>query len=285
MDKKLRNLKKEYKDTPIPDELDFIVKKALKEKNKRNGSWMKRIIGVGIAVLVFITVVNASPSFANALSRMPVVGSLIKVLTVKEFKVDEGTAKVDIKVPAITSMENETLESTLNEKYLEESRKLYSDFLSEMKEVKENGGGHLGVESGYDVKTDNEQILAVGRYVVSTVNSYSEYTYDTIDKKNELLITLPSLFKDGEYINLINENLEEQMKSQMESDSDKFYWLEGEMGFKTIAKDQSFYINDESKLVIVFNKYEVAPGYMGVCEFTIPTDVIEDILVSKEYIK
>jgi hypothetical protein len=285
MDKKLRNLKKEYKDTPIPDELDFIVKKALKEKNKRNGSWMKRIIGVGIAVLVFITVVNASPSFANALSRMPVVGSLIKVLTVKEFKVDEGTAKVDIKVPAITSMENETLESTLNEKYLEESRKLYSDFLSEMKEVKENGGGHLGVESGYDVKTDNEQILAVGRYVVSTVNSYSEYTYDTIDKKNELLITLPSLFKDGEYINLINENLEEQMKSQMESDSDKFYWLEGEMGFKTIAKDQSFYINDESKLVIVFNKYEVAPGYMGVCEFTIPTDVIADILVSKEYIK
>jgi hypothetical protein len=285
MDKKLRNLKKEYKDTPIPDELDFIVKKALKEKNKRNGSWMKRIIGVGIAVLVFITVVNASPSFANALSRMPVVGSHIKVLSVKEFKVDEGTAKVDIKVPAITSMENETLESTLNEKYLEESRKLYSDFLSEMKEVKENGGGHLGVESGYDVKTDNEQILAVGRYVVSTVNSYSEYTYDTIDKKNELLITLPSLFKDGEYINLINENLEEQMKSQMESDSDKFYWLEGEMGFKTIAKDQSFYINDESKLVIVFNKYEVAPGYMGVCEFTIPTDVIADILVSKEYIK
>jgi hypothetical protein len=182
-------------------------------------------------------------------------------------------------------MENKTLESTLNKKYLEESKKLYKDFMAEMESVKENGGGHLGVESGYDIKTDNDQILAIGRYVVSTVNSYSEYTYDTIDKKNELLITLPSLFKEDSYINLINENIKEQMRSQMETNPDKFYWLDGELGFKTIAKDQSFYINDKGKLVIVFNKYEVAPGYMGVCEFTIPTDVISNVLASKEYIK
>lgn len=32
-------------------------------------------------------------------------------------------------------------------------------------------------------------------------------------------------------------------------------------------------------------KYEVAPGYMGVVEFQIPTEVIKDALVSHEYIK
>lgn len=285
MDKKLEALRKEYKNTPIPDELDFIVKKALKQKKKRNVNMMKRLIGVGAAVLIFITGVNVSPSLANTLSGVPIFGSLVKVITFTEFKVDEGTAKTEIKVPVITNMENKTLESTLNKKYLEESKKLYKDFMAEMESVKENGGGHLGVESGYDIKTDNDQILAIGRYVVSTVNSYSEYTYDTIDKKNELLITLPSLFKDDSYINLINENIKEQMRSQMEANPDKFYWLDGELGFKTIAKDQSFYINDKGKLVIVFNKYEVAPGYMGVCEFTIPTDVISKVLASKEYIK
>ena len=285
MDKKLEALRKEYKNIPIPDELDFIVKKALKQKKKRNVNMMKRLVGVGAAVLIFITGVNASPNLANALSEVPIVGSLVKVLTFTEFKVDEGTAKMEIKVPAITNMENKTLESTLNKKYLEASKKLYNEFIAEIEEVKKNGGGHLGVESGYDVKTDNDQILAVGRYVVSTVNSYSEYTYDTIDKKHELLITLPSLFKDDSYMNLINENIKEQMRRQMERDPDKFYWLDDEMGFKTIAKDQSFYINNKGKLVIVFNKYEVAPGYMGVCEFNIPTDVIANVLASKEYIK
>lgn len=285
MDKKLEALRIEYKNTPIPDDLDFIVKKALQQKKKRNVNKMKRLIGIGAAALIFITGINASPNLANALSEVPIVGSLIKVLTFTEFKVEEGTAKMEIKVPAITNMENKTLESTLNKKYLAESKKLYNDFMAEIEEVKKNGGGHLGVESGYDVKTDNDQILAVGRYVVSTVNSYSEYTYDTVDKKNELLITLPSLFKDDSYLNLINENIKEQMRRQMDRDPDKFYWLDDEMGFKTIAKDQSFYINDKGKLVIVFNKYEVAPGYMGVCEFTIPTDVIANALASKEYIK
>jgi hypothetical protein len=285
MDKKLEALRIEYKNTPIPDDLDFIVKKALQQKKKRNVNKMKRLIGIGAAALIFITGINASPNLANALSEVPIVGTLIKVLTFTEFKVDEGTAKMEIKVPAITNMENKTLESTLNKKYLAESKKLYNDFMAEIEEVKKNGGGHLGVESGYDIKTDNDQILAVGRYVVSTVNSYSEYTYDTVDIKNELLITLPSLFKDDSYMNLISENIKEQMRVQMDRDPDKFYWLDDEMGLKTIAKDQSFYISDKGKLVIVFNKFEVAPGYMGVCEFTIPTDVIANALASKEYIK
>jgi hypothetical protein len=55
--------------------------------------------------------------------------------------------------------------------------------------------------------------------------------------------------------------------------------------FDSIAKDQSFYINNEGKLVISFDKYEVAPGYMGVVEFIIPSNVIADALVSNVYIK
>nr|WP_272880353.1 hypothetical protein [Paenibacillus azoreducens] len=34
-----------------------------------------------------------------------------------------------------------------------------------------------------------------------------------------------------------------------------------------------------------FDKYEVAPGYMSVLEFIIPTHVIADSLVSHVYIK
>ena len=55
--------------------------------------------------------------------------------------------------------------------------------------------------------------------------------------------------------------------------------------FEKIAPEQKFYINENYKLVIVFDKYEVAPGYMGVVEFEIPTNIISSLLVSDEYIR
>ncbi|MCJ8013459.1 DUF3298 and DUF4163 domain-containing protein [Paenibacillus sp. KQZ6P-2] len=286
MDEQMEQLKRKYKDIPIPDELDFVVQKALKQKKRKHMSIMKGLAAVGVAAIVFVTGINASPTFANALTDVPVVGSLVKVLTFTEFKVDDGNAKVDIKVPAITNMENKTLEATLNDKYLEENKELFNSFKEEMEELEKNGGGHTGVKSDYVIKTDNDQILVVGRFVVNTVGSSSTtFKYDTVDKKNQLLITLPSLFKDDSYISLISENIKEQMRQQMKQDPDKTYWLDNELGFETVDKDQSFYINNEGKLVISFDKYEVAPGYMGVVEFVIPTDVIAGALVSHEYIK
>ncbi|GAV13004.1 RsiV family protein [Paenibacillus sp. NAIST15-1] len=289
MSEQLDRLKRKYKDIPIPKELDSVVKSAIKQgkKKRKRVNWTKKLIGAGAAAaILMIAGINTSPAFAKAISNVPLVGSLVSVLTFTEFTVNEETAKANIKVPAITNMDNKALETAINNKYLEENKKLYNDFKDEMEEVKKSGGGHVGVESGYEVKTDNNQILAIGRYVANTVGTSSTtFTYNTIDKQNQLLITLPSLFKDNSYIQLISENIKEQMKQQMKSDSDKTYWLDGEMGFKTITHDQSFYINNNGKLVISFNKYDVAPGYMGVVEFIIPTKVIADVLVSNVYVK
>ncbi|WP_274365836.1 RsiV family protein [Paenibacillus thermotolerans] len=292
MDQRLEKLRDQYEQVPIPEQLDFVVRKALKQQGESRSLHKKYMAGAGAAAILLIAGLNTSPAFAHSLSEVPVVGSIVKVLTFREYKIDSGTASATIQVPAITNLDNKTLEQTLNKKYLEESKELYNDFIAEMEKLKEHGGGHLGVDSGYVVKTDNERILSVGRYVVNTVGSSSTtYKYDTVDKKNQILITLPSLFTDDRYINLISDNIKEQMKEQMKADSEKMYWVEGtgnkidELNFISIAKDQPFYINEDGKLVIVFNKYEVAPGYMGVLEFMIPTDAIAPVLVSNEYVK
>ena len=39
-----------------------------------------------------------------------------------------------------------------------------------------------------------------------------------------------------------------------------------------------FYFNEDGCLTMVFDKYDIAPGYMGVCEFVIPKDVTKGIL-------
>ena len=300
MNNNLEHLKKEYMETPIPEELDFMIRKSLKEgmktmKKKTTGRKIGVIAATAAAVIVVFTAgINISPAFASTMSKIPVIGSVVKVLTFKEYVYNDGNHNADIKVPSIDGLENKDLQNSLNEKYLAENKKLYEEFEATMEEMKETGDGHLGVDSGYEVKTDTDKILSVGRYVVNMVGSSSTtMKYDTIDKENEILITLPSLFKDASYVDAISQNIKEQMLQQKQEDDNKTYWVEGienegiaeDEEFDKISADQNFYITSEGKLVISFDKYEVAPGYMGIVEFEIPTDAISDILVSNEYIK
>ncbi|WP_334309184.1 RsiV family protein [Clostridioides difficile] len=45
--------------------------------------------------------------------------------------------------------------------------------------------------------------------------------------------------------------------------------------FESINKYQDFYFNKDGNLVISFDEYEVAPGYMGAVEFVIADKVIK----------
>ncbi|WP_129690776.1 DUF3298 and DUF4163 domain-containing protein [Gottfriedia acidiceleris] len=290
MDKKLEKLRSDYKNVPIPDNLDIIVKKAIKRSIQKRFP-LKSITGFFTAAL-FVLSINTSSTFAKTLSNVPILGNVVNVLTFTEYTVDEPTYKANLKVPAVKNLKNKGLEQSLNKKYLEENKKLYDQFIKETESVKKDSGAHLGIDSGYEVKTDNEDILSIERYVVNTAASSSTtMKFDTIDKKKEILLSLPILFKDKSYVKIISENIKEQMKDQMKKDESKVYWIpEANLDysidpFVSIKDNQNFYINNDHKLVISFDKYEVAPGYMGVVEFTIPTDVLSKVLVGNHYIR
>jgi len=290
LDKKLEKLRSDYKNVPIPDNLDMIVKKAIKRSIQKRFP-LKSITGFFTAAL-FVLSINTSSTFAKTLSNVPILGNVVNVLTFTEYTVDEPTYKADLKVPAVKNLKNKDLEQSLNKKYLEENKKLYDQFMKETESVKKDSGAHLGIDSGYEVKTDNEDILSIERYVVNTAASSSTtMKFDTIDKKKEILLSLPILFKDKSYVKIISDNIKEQMKEQMKKDDSKVYWIpEAHLDysidpFVTIKDNQNFYINKDHKLVISFDKYEVAPGYMGVVEFTIPTDVLSKVLVGHHYIR
>ena len=252
---------------------------------------------ITVFLIVSILGVEVNMVFAQCVPEpttgAPVTDKVITVSTGKQFTIEEETFNADIRIPLISGLENKELENSLNEKYLAEGTKVYEDFKSEIEEIKAEGlEAHLGVDSGYIIKTETENILAIEVWVVNTAASSSTVTkYDNIDKVKEILITLPGLFKNDDYIDVISENIKEQMLEQVEEDENKHYWAEGVEEsdffglFEKIAQEQKFYINENYKLVIVFDKYEVAPGYMGVVEFEIPTDIISSLLVSDEYIR
>ncbi|MFC5602083.1 DUF3298 and DUF4163 domain-containing protein [Sporosarcina koreensis] len=289
---KMDKLKKDYEDIDIPEELDSLVRasiqKAQMKRTKKRPVFRNSFIGAAAAAALFIGSINVSPAFAKSMANVPILGSIVEVFTVQQLTVDEDTYQADVTTPIITGLEDEKLQAALNEKYAEENKELFEQFEKEIAELKEAGGGHLGVDAGYEVLTDNDRILSIMRYQVNTVASSSTtMTYDTIDKIDNVLITLPSLFKDDSYIETINSYIADEMERQMAADENISYFINDEYGegFTTIKPDQNFYITNDQKLVISFDKYEVAPGYMGVVTFEIPTEVVKDLLVSDLYIR
>ncbi len=288
---KLKKLEEKYRNVPIPENLDAVVEASLKKgRKKRAPKW---VLGATAAAALFTASLNMSPAMAKTLGEVPVLGSVIEVLTFVQYETDKDNYSAAIDVPQITGESDEI--RALNEKYATEGKALYEQFQQDMKGMEQADGGHLGVDSGYIVATDTEQLLSIGRYVVETVGSSSTVMqYDTIDKQKEIILTLPSLFKDERYISVISDYVIGKMQEEMlATNQEKIYWVKGggmpdeEVidAFTSIRPDQNFYITEDHKLVIVFDKYEVAPGYMGVVEFEIPTELIKDLRMSDEYLK
>ncbi|MED1018383.1 anti-sigma-V factor rsiV [Bacillus atrophaeus] len=285
MDKRLEKLREEYENVPIPKELDSIIERAFQRKPKRKKIFLWPTSAVVAAAILFITTVNMNPDAAHAMSKIPVIGKIVKVVTFNEFKEERNQLSIDVKTPALSGLTNKSLEENINKKYVKESKELYQEFT---KSASKNKQGHLDIYSNYETVTDTPDLLSVRRDIQKTeASGYTQSRYINIDKKNEILITLNSLFKDDRYIKVISQNIKEQMQKQMKADSNKIYWITDEDmdPFKSIDPDQTFYITKDHKLVISFDEYEVAPGYMGVTEFKIPTKVISKLLVGDRYIQ
>lgn len=285
---KLDQLKEEYNNIEIPCELDFIVKNSIHKSNlaKKKFSIFKiSSIAAMLIFGIFIGGINISPAFAQTLSKLPVLNSLVDIFTFKIFEVKKDEFEINIKVPNISGLEDKDLESSLNKKFIEEGQKLYDDFIKEIENIK-----HFALESNYEIKADNETVLSIVitqlEIMASSNTAYKSYV---IDKTNKAIVSLPSLFKNEEYIEIISDNIKTQMGEQMKNDENIIYFIDQVDipvdDFKSIKSDQNFYINQDNKLVILFDEYEIAPGYMGNPEFIIPTEIIKDLLLDRNLIK
>ena len=127
----------------------------------------------------------------------------------------------------------------------------------------------IAISVDYEVKCENEKYLSF--VVYGTENWSSAYTtayYYNLDANTLLDITLEDLF-GPQYVEVINEQIKTQMKEREAKGDESFFGPEMG-GFETITEETNFYINEDGKAVITFEKYEIAPGYMGRVEFEIP---------------
>lgn len=294
----LNQLKEEYMKVQPPKDglkqLEQTIKRAKKDKRRTERIHLFRNIGVGL-VAVFaglVVMVNVNADIAYAMEQIPVIGNVIRVIAQDHFEADEKYYTADIKTPQLEAEEDMAGIDEVNEAVkkdrdalIEECRAMFETMAAEYSEgpMAEGETSHYNITADYEIVTDTEDYFVLRfRTVITSAGAQKMEKYYTIDRKTGEMLELRDLFKeDSDYVAVISENIKNQMKQQMSEDKKLHYWLDEdieEWNFKEIKENQKFYINGEGNLVISFDKFEVAPGYMGSIEFEILKEELSSIL-------
>lgn len=298
LEQDIRRTKKIYESMEIPEELGQAVQKALEQgagrQNKRKAVAMRRrkhygrtaAAAAAALVICFITGLNTSEAFAATAKQLPIIGAVSKVLTFRNYDTADGEKEIHVEIPEIQEEAgNETsgrLAADVNreiEKIMEEYKAGAEKRIAEYKEAFLATGGTeaefaekgIKVDAGYEVKYETEDILSLE--VTANENWTSAYGiryYYNLDLKNGKKITLEDLL-GPDYVNRANESIQTQMKERMAQNRDLVYWdgSSGIDGFSTVDETTKFYIGLSGNPVIVFDKYEIAPGAFGAQEFEV----------------
>lgn len=301
-DKKLEEMRQDYENIKIPADLrqrvETGIRQAKEEKQMKKKSkvivYTGRIAGGVAAAMLMITVMaNSGAAIAHAMAKIPVIGAIAEVVTFREYESSENNMEADIKIPEV-SVKNE--DGTVNEETTQKINKSIQEYTDEIiaryeADVKAagEGEGHMNVELDYSVITDSDRLFSIrfDQLLVMASGAQMVKIYH-IDKQTGEMIGLDGLFREGaDYVTAVSENIKEQMREQMAADESVMYFLDSDMpewDFQTVKEDNTFYVNENGRLTIVFDEYEVAPGYMGSVEFEIPTEVVQD-LVQEGFLK
>lgn len=275
--------------TDIPDSVKNRIEQTLvdlpeKKPVKKQIRILPRI-AASAACFVFIILFllpNVSVTYAQALEQLPVIGDLVRVVTIRNYYYDDNHWKMDINIPQIESEDSKSVDY-INKNVSELTTALINRFYEDLEINGNNGYGSLNVD--YEVVTNTDSWFTLKLTVCQTAASSNTYfKFYHIDKKQGKIVELGDLFNTDKFSDSLVAEIKKQMQEQMANDENISYWINtsgiGEE-FATVGAGHNFYWNENGDLVIIFDKYEVGPGSMGTPEFVIDKGVIRDILKSE----
>ncbi len=299
-EEEMQELKKEYIEHEMSleqqEKLQLIMEQAKKENAKDRSRAVIQCFASVAAILVIGFVILQSPfnTVAYAMEQipfvgeMPFIGQLVKVVTDKEYKYEDERHHADLEIPQLVLNETVADEEVREELWVvteeinQEISKITEEIITEFETylVQENGYYDVVVTSELLATTEKYFVLKLICYQAAADGAEWNYYY-TIDMDTGERLQLKDIFEEGtDYITPISENIKEQMRTQMKRSFSVTYWVDDELealNFETITDETSFYLNENSQLVIAFNEGEVAPMSMGTVEFVITDEVIEKI--------
>lgn len=282
MDREWDRAKARYQETEIPEELGFAVASAIRAGGRRRTrrTALHRALGTGLAACAcFVVVINASPTFASALADVPVLGALVRIFTATEYALEDRDHLIDVRLPAVEGTGHTDLEQRINTEIQSRVQAVLDDAEQRARDAREayiaTGGDAedfipVIIDVDYEVKCQNGEYLSFVVTATETqATAYAQlYTYN-IDLTTGKELTLQDIL-GPDYKDIANGAVRAGI-AQRSLDPKNVYFdgTDGVEGFQSIAPDQKFYLNEAGNPVVLFEKYEIAPGSMGIQEFEI----------------
>lgn len=273
----MEQCRQDYRDTPVPPELERGVEEAIRAGSRARMPrlWLRRTAAAA-AGLCACLVVFTSPAVASAVDGVPVLGTLCRILTGEAYQSREETNYVQVQLPQMENTGDSSLEQRVNleinavihqevERSKERAEEYYQAYL-------DTGGDPdtfqpIQIQVDYQVKSVTDQWASfVITKTESLASAYFQQYFYNIDLETGQKLTLRDLL-GPDWANQVQTAVEEQLEQW---DPEQQALLFDNVDWEELLKEKGdFYLQSDGTVVVVFAKYELAAGAAGVLEFPV----------------
>lgn len=288
--------REDYRRIPVPgemrDRLEAGIARAEAERKrgteteKRKRIRFRAAAAAAAAAAMLVVLPNTGAGVAHAMGSLPVVGKLFQAVTFRDYRYESERFDASVEVPQIVVEDaaDDAEKAETVEQINFDIEKVTNQLIEEFQASAELGESYGTLEIHHETVTDDEKYFTLKLSIYQGAGSgYESYKLYTIDKRTGKQVQIGDLFREGSHYNeLLSGNIQDQMRAKMAEDEYNVYWVDyeevPEWNWEELKEDQNFYFDEAGNLVVVFDEYEVAPGYMGAQEFTVERSVFEEIL-------
>lgn len=311
IEEKLLAGQEDYRKIPVPEEMKARLEAGIAQAQAERTNKIRRFriaAAAAAAAAVLVILPNTGAGVAHAMGALPVVGKLFQAVTFRDYRYESDRFDANVEVPQIrvdevakeeTGQKAEESENAAEDQNAAENleklqetveqinfdiEQVTNQLIEEFQASADLGESYGSLEIHHETVTDNERYFTLKLSIYQGAGSgYESYKCYTVDKKSGKRLQIGDLFReDSDFNEILSENIKGQMRAKMAEDEMNMYWVDYEdvpdWNFERLKEDQNFYFDKAGNLVIVFDEYEVAPGYMGAQEFTVEKNVFEGIL-------
>ena len=260
---------------------------SMKDKTKRRRlpAFLKTIVA---ACFIFSVILpNVSEKSAYALQSIPGLGRYFQLITLRKYSFHDGSHSAEVQTPYLAvGAEEAKSDSAWKEAKSDSAEKINADIAKITDELIQEFKEELTKSEYKNLDVHSEVILNSEEYYVLSLSvlqeegdSHTLNHYYTVDKHSGELLTLSELFPyTANYKEILTEEVKKQIKAHNRISEDKYFVQDGEdeEGFREVTDEQSFYINADKHLVLVFPEGEIAPMSMGEIQFIMPESIWQD---------
>ena len=200
----------------------------------------------------------------------------VQVSTFSVYESELGGCEARIVTPYISGLAIERMQNEINLSLMQKGRALAEKYEADAIELNSGpfagGKGRTGYVMDYHVIDGDPRYFTLDIVETNTVgSSATRRMILNFDKKTGMPVTLSHFFNSrANYVKAVSDAVRGEMRRANKKAKGSF-WLapDDDGGFSSIKAGQNFYVDKDGRIVICFDKYEVAPGSAGCPEITL----------------